>query len=196
MAPSCRGGATSISPFGYVLEYAPDHPRAQANGFVPQHRLVMECILGRLLEPHEVVHHKNHLRTDNRASNLALMDRSSHQQLHAADEGRPTTLAPLTGAQVRKALEGRTTLQAAALLGVHPQTLRNRFGHLLQKRRSPGAGLPPQLAARVKALAEDPKVSTRQAAAALGVTLVTLRAWVALAGVEWASAPRGRPKSR
>ncbi len=44
----------------------------------------------------------------------------------------------LTEQQVQTALEGRTTEQAASLLGVHPQTLRNRFDHLLEKRRSPG----------------------------------------------------------
>jgi len=43
----------------------------------------------------------------------------------------------LTEAQVRKALRGRTTLEAAQLLGVNHQTLRNRFDHLLTKRKSP-----------------------------------------------------------
>lgn len=43
----------------------------------------------------------------------------------------------LTEAQVRRALRGRTTLQAAQLLGVNHQTLRNRFDHLLTKRKSP-----------------------------------------------------------
>lgn len=44
----------------------------------------------------------------------------------------------LTEQQVRKALQGRSTEQAARLLEVHPQTLRNNFDHLLEKRRSPG----------------------------------------------------------
>jgi hypothetical protein len=46
--------------------------------------------------------------------------------------------APLTEESVREALQGRTTLEAAKLLGVTHQTLRNRFGHLLKKRVSPG----------------------------------------------------------
>lgn len=45
---------------------------------------------------------------------------------------------PLEEPSVREALEGRSTLEAAALLGVHHQTLRNRFPHLLRKRVSPG----------------------------------------------------------
>ena len=44
----------------------------------------------------------------------------------------------LTEDQVREALQGRNTRQAAEHLGVHPQTLYNRFDHLLQKRKSPG----------------------------------------------------------
>gem|GEM_PF-4001599 len=46
--------------------------------------------------------------------------------------------ADLTEDQVREALLGRTTEDAALLLDVHPQTLYNRFDHLLDKRNSPG----------------------------------------------------------
>lgn len=38
---------------------------------------------------------------------------------------------------VREALRGRTTLEAAALLGCNHQTLRNHWDHLLVKRKSP-----------------------------------------------------------
>lgn len=41
--------------------------------------------------------------------------------------------------KVREALRGRTTVEAANLLGVHPQTLYNRYDHLLPKRASPGS---------------------------------------------------------
>ena len=45
----------------------------------------------------------------------------------------------LTEESVRVALLGRSTAEAAKLLGVHHQTLRNRFSQLLAKRAAPGS---------------------------------------------------------
>lgn len=53
-------------------------------------------------------------------------------------EWKSAGIAHLTEDQVREALQGRTTEDAALLLDVHPQTLYNRFDHLLDKRNSPG----------------------------------------------------------
>lgn len=69
--PSWKGGKI-IDKNGYVLIWKPDHPFANCGGYVREHRLVMEQMLGRFLEKSEVVHHKNHCRTDNIPENLIL----------------------------------------------------------------------------------------------------------------------------
>jgi hypothetical protein len=190
---SCRGGHTSVTSRGYILEYSPDHPGANKRGYVAQHRLVLECVHGRLLLPHEIVHHRNRMPGDNRSVNLELHpSRASHQKLHLAEDGVPTK-ATLTEDQVRRALEGRSTALAAELLGVNHKTLRRRFEHLLAKRRSPGGSFSQEFVRRARELAEDSSIGTRKASALLGTTPNTLRSCCRLHGIEWVSAPPGRP---
>lgn len=46
------------------------------------HRKIIEEKLGRKLLPHEVVHHINGNKTDNKVKNLRLMDKKDHTKLH------------------------------------------------------------------------------------------------------------------
>jgi hypothetical protein len=66
-----RGGRTKSST-GYMLVQEPLHPAAHIVGYVAEHRLVMEKIIGRYLRPEETVHHINGKRDDNRPENLEL----------------------------------------------------------------------------------------------------------------------------
>ena len=68
---------------GYALVLMPRHPRADAYGYVRQHRLVMESSIGRPLAAREVVHHRNGIKTDNRIENLELIaDNATHIRSH------------------------------------------------------------------------------------------------------------------
>ena len=66
---------------GYVEIWKPDHPMAQKSGYMMEHRFLMAEYLGRVLEPDEVVHHKNEVKTDNRIENLELLGKVEHDRL-------------------------------------------------------------------------------------------------------------------
>jgi hypothetical protein len=70
-SPGWRGGKTKSST-GYILVQMSSHPAAQADGYVPEHRVIMERKLGRYLFQEETVHHINGIRHDNRPENLEL----------------------------------------------------------------------------------------------------------------------------
>lgn len=69
-----------------------DHPFAcmrGPNGYCYEHRLVMAEMIGRPLDPVEVVHHVNHDPSDNRPENLMLFpNNGEHLRYHAEERRR------------------------------------------------------------------------------------------------------------
>lgn len=78
---SWKGGISRNSE-GYILLKSHNHPFKNCSGYVFEHRLVMEKHLGRYLTKHEIVHHINGIKNDNRIENLELMDRAAHMREH------------------------------------------------------------------------------------------------------------------
>ena len=80
--PKWRGGKTMYD--GYIYRYSPHHPHAIKKGYVAEHRLVMESIIGRFLLPEESVHHIDGNKENNLSENLMLMEsEGKHRKLHA-----------------------------------------------------------------------------------------------------------------
>lgn len=72
---SWKGGRRVIDG-GYIEIYKPSHPTSRSNGYIKEHRWVMEQYLGRPLLKNENVHHINGIRDDNRIENLELWSTS------------------------------------------------------------------------------------------------------------------------
>ena len=73
---TCKGG-------GYrYARTEPLHPKANAKGLYPLHRVLMENKLGRILSDEEIVHHKDEDKSNDALSNLEVKSNSLHSKEH------------------------------------------------------------------------------------------------------------------
>ena len=78
---------------GYRYVYSPNHPNKTKQGYVAEHRLVMEKSLGRYLRKKEVVHHIDGNPLNNNIKNLVLFSRNS-EHLKAELSGKSPNWTP------------------------------------------------------------------------------------------------------
>ena len=67
----------------YLAIWIPSHPFCDKQGYVLEHRLVIEQQIGRYLLLEEHCHHSNKIKNDNRPKNLmAFINNSAHRRFH------------------------------------------------------------------------------------------------------------------
>jgi hypothetical protein len=87
---------------GYILVHVKGHPNSRKHThYIFEHRLVMEAHLGRLLERHEVVHHKDGNKQNNAIENLQLFQ-SNGEHLAVDLKGRKPNWTPEGEEKIRK----------------------------------------------------------------------------------------------
>ena len=75
-----------VTNLGYVIYWSPEHHRSDADGayagYVYEHVLVAESVIGRNLRTSEEVHHLDFNRANNSPSNLLVLSSAQHTKLH------------------------------------------------------------------------------------------------------------------
>lgn len=84
-----------INQKGYVMIKYPEHPHANKQGYIQEHRLVYEQWLGTPLDRDEVIHHMDGNKQNNSRDNLMLMLKKDHDRLNY--ELRPLKRWPTHG---------------------------------------------------------------------------------------------------
>lgn len=81
-------GHKKVRTDGYIAIYFPDHPKSSKEGYIMEHVLVMEALIGRHLTDEECVHHIDGDRANNKKENLKLTTKSEHMSYHSSERYR------------------------------------------------------------------------------------------------------------
>lgn len=166
-APPYKSVGRTTEHSGYLFEYQPSHLAANKWGFVQQHRLVAEHVLGFALLRDERVHHEDRQKTNNSQSNLWVFpDQSAHLRHHKRQEAHRYNEALISRLRVLAADSRMSYIEAGAALGVCAATVQT----MVRMYQIPWKELTAQM---VREALQD--TTTELAALSLGVNHQTLR---------------------
>jgi hypothetical protein len=77
-----RNAPQKINENGYVLVYAPFHPKSFGGGWYYLHRMIIECQVNRVLQSWETVHHISENKEDCSLRNLFACSRQEHDKVN------------------------------------------------------------------------------------------------------------------
>lgn len=116
--PNWNGGIYLCKGYRYVR--ADDHPNRTKNGYVAEHRLVMEAKLGRFLARHEVVHHIDGNPLNNHPDNLMAFQ-SNPEHLRHELTGRVPAWTPEGVNRIKAGIHRSIANRRASKQGGSPQ---------------------------------------------------------------------------
>lgn len=111
---------------GYLYILRKDHPNSGKQGYVAEHRLVMEEHIGRYLLKTEVVHHKDHNPRNNSIENLELCESAGkHIFLHHPDVMKRAINASIGRKPANYARKSHTCIYCSKVFMANPNRKRN-----------------------------------------------------------------------
>lgn len=98
-------GGSYKTKHGYIYIRKPEHPRANRNGYVPEHVYKWEEANHKILPDDWIVHHINGRKDDNSPENLVAMPRSAHTTMHCTGRTHTESTKSKISDRARKRFE-------------------------------------------------------------------------------------------